>query len=179
MEERNAFNLGHNPSQEQKRFQGQEWRQTVRYEETSRDRDRERGQGHPGFCQGHRDTGLQRMENQESQEGTEPGPRSSREEEAGGGKAEMDGAQRARASGGEAPDPSPPQRPAAASRGLWHPQGEHRREHEVSWIPCTLFRDGRTQLYPEEQSKSALWGFAQRSLVEREDTGGGGAPWSG
>lgn len=47
-------------------------------------RDRERGQGHPGFCQGHRDTGLERMENQESQEGTEPGPRSSREEEGGG-----------------------------------------------------------------------------------------------
>ena len=56
----------------------------IYYEQGKTGRDRERGQGHPGFCQGHRDTGLQRMENQKSQEGTEPGPRSSREEEGGG-----------------------------------------------------------------------------------------------
>lgn len=40
-------------------------------------------------------------------------------------------------------------------------------------MPHTPFREGRTQLYPEELSKFASWGH---TLVGREGKGGRGAP---
>ena len=180
MEERDAFKPRTQPKSRAKEIPGARMETDGQGVNRQAETERERGQGHPGFYQGHRDTGLQRMENQESQEGTEPGPRSSREVD-GGGRGRPgwmvpkgEGCRR----GG--PRPLPTTEACSNLKGLWHPWGAHRREQEVSWIPCILFRHSRTQLYPKEQSKSALWGSARRSLVGREDTGGGGgAPRSG
>ena len=116
MEERDAFKPRTQPKSRAKEIPGARMETDGQGVNRQAETERERGQGHPGFCQGHRDTGLQRMENQESQEGTEPGPRSSREEE-GGGRGRPGGmVPKGEGCRREAPDPSLPQRPAAASR---------------------------------------------------------------